>query len=150
MLRVGDTAPPFELTSGDGVRVRLRDLKGSTVILYFYPKDDTSGCTREACDFQENFHALKKRGVVIVGISADSVGSHAKFAAKYALSFPLLSDPDREAIKAYGVWKKKSMYGRSYMGIERTTFVIDPKGKIKAIFPKVKVTGHIDAVLAAL
>ena len=150
MLRVGDAAPAFDLTSGDGVRVRLRDLKGSTVILYFYPKDDTSGCTKEACDFQENFYALKKRGVVIVGISADSVGSHAKFAARYALSFPLLSDPDKEAIKPYGVWKKKSMYGRSYMGIERTTFVIDPKGKIKAIFPKVKVAGHIDEVLAAL
>lgn len=150
MLRVGDKAPAFDLMSGDGVRVRLSDLKGSTVILYFYPKDDTSGCTREACDFQVSFHDLKERGVVVVGVSADSVGSHAKFAAKYGLSFPLLSDPDHQTIKAYGVWKKKSMYGRSYMGIERTTFVIDPKGKIKAIFPKVKVNGHVKDVLAVL
>jgi peroxiredoxin Q/BCP len=150
MLKIGDKAPSFDLTSGDGVRVRLGDLKGSTVVLYFYPKDDTSGCTREACDFQESFHKLKARGVVIVGVSADSVGSHAKFAAKYGLSFPLLSDPEKKAITAYGVWKKKSMYGKSYMGIERTTFVIDPKGKIKAIFPKVKVNGHVEEVLAVL
>ncbi|MCU0452309.1 MAG: thioredoxin-dependent thiol peroxidase [Bacteroidetes bacterium] len=150
MLKVGDKAPAFDLTSGDGVRVRLSDLKGSTVILYFYPKDDTSGCTKEACAFQESFFNLKKRGVVIVGVSADSVGSHAKFAAKHGLTFPLLSDPDKKAIKAYGVWKKKSMYGRSYLGIERTTFVIDPKGTIHAIFPKVKLTGHIEEVLAVL
>lgn len=150
MLKVGDKAPAFDLTSGDGVRVRLSDLKGSTVILYFYPKDDTSGCTKEACEFQERFHDLKRQGVVIVGVSADSVGSHASFAAKYGLSFPLLSDPDKQAIKAYGVWKKKSMYGRSYMGIERTTFVIDPVGRIKAVFPKVKVAGHVKEVLAVL
>lgn len=150
MLKAGDRAPAFTLRTGDGTQVRLSDLKGKKVVLYFYPKDDTSGCTKEACDFEANRNELTKAGAVVIGVSADSESSHASFAKKYGLSFPLLSDPDRVVIKAYGVWKKKSMYGRSYMGIERTTFVIDEKGVIRRVFPKVKVTGHVNEVLEAL
>jgi peroxiredoxin Q/BCP len=150
MLKTGDIAPNFTLQAGDETLVRLSSLKGQKVVLYFYPKDDTSGCTKEACDFESNRSALKKAGAVVLGVSADSGPSHAAFAAKYGLSFPLLSDPDRSVIKAYGVWKKKSMYGRSYMGIERTTFVIDEKGMIRKIFSKVRVPGHIEEVLEAL
>ena len=120
------------------------------MVLYFYPKDDTSGCTKEACDFEESSASLKKRGAVVLGVSADSQASHTSFAKKYGLTFPLLSDPDRSVIEAYGVWKKKSMYGRTFEGIERTTFVIDEKGMIKRIFHKVKVAGHVNEVLESL
>ena len=150
MLNVGDAAPDFTLPAGDGTKVRLRDFAGKKIVLYFYPKDNTSGCTAEACAFQERLSMVRKKNAVVIGISADSVESHGKFAAKYGLTFPLLSDETKDVLKAYGVWKKKSMYGRSYMGVERTTVVIDGKGRITHLFPKVKVNGHVDAVLADL
>lgn len=150
MLEPGDKAPPFSLLSSSGEKISLKDFKGKPVVLYFYPKDDTSGCTKEACSFQSNIAALKKRGAVVLGVSADSLQSHAKFAAKYGLQFPLLSDESKEVLNAYGVWKEKSMYGRKYMGIERTTFLIDAQGKVTHIFRKVKVDGHTEEVLAAL
>jgi peroxiredoxin Q/BCP len=150
MLKIGDKAPPFTLSTGDGNTVALKDLRGRRVVLYFYPKDNTSGCTKQACSFQENLSALKKKGVVLLGISADSPESHAQFAAVHDLRFPLLSDEERETLKAYGVWKEKKMYGRTYMGIERTTFVVDEKGTIAHIFSKVKVDGHVKEVLVAL
>jgi thioredoxin-dependent peroxiredoxin len=150
MLKVGDRAPEFTLDTVGGASVRLSDFKGKKVVLYFYPKDDTPGCTKEACSFQENFARLKKKGAIILGVSADSVDSHAKFAAKFNLGFPLLSDTTKDVCKAYGVWKEKSMYGRKYMGIERTTFVMDEKGIVRHIFSKVKVDGHTEEVLASL
>ncbi|MCX6135252.1 MAG: thioredoxin-dependent thiol peroxidase [Ignavibacteriales bacterium] len=150
MLKIGEKAPPFTLPTGDGTSISLKDLRGKKVVLYFYPKDDTSGCTKEACSFQENLPALKKKGAVLLGVSADTAASHGKFAAKYDLSFPLLSDEKKETLKAYGVWKEKSMYGRKYMGIERTTVLIDETGRISMVFSKVKVDGHTDEVLAAL
>lgn len=150
MLKTGSKAPALSLRSGDGSTVRLADLKGKKIVLYFYPKDDTSGCTKEACAFQESSAAIRKRGAVVIGVSADSEESHAMFAAKYGLSFFLLSDPEKTTLKAYGVWKEKSMYGRKYMGIERTTFIIDERGVIQTVFEKVKVPGHVDEVLAAL
>jgi peroxiredoxin Q/BCP len=146
----GDKAPDFSLETADGKQMSLNDLKGLNVVLYFYPKDNTSGCTTEACAFNDNLKKLEKSGAVVVGVSADSVASHQKFADKYKLAFPLLSDEKKEMIKKYGVWKEKSMYGRKYMGIERTTFLIDRKGVIVKIFPKVKVNGHVDEVLEAL
>lgn len=149
-LEVGDEAPDFSLPTGDGSTLSLENLRGKKVVLYFYPKDNTSGCTKEACEFSEKSTALKRKGAVVVGVSADSASSHKKFAEKYDLSFPLVSDEKKQIIKSYGVWKKKSMYGREYMGIERTTFIIDEKGTIASIFPKVKVNGHVDEVLKAL
>jgi len=149
-LHEGDRAPAFLLKDDNGESVKLSDLKGSKVVLYFYPKDDTPGCTKEACSFRDGFSEMKKKGAVVLGVSADSVESHVKFKEKFKLNFPLLSDPDKEVINAYGVWKEKSLYGRKFMGIERTTFVIDESGKIKKIFPKVKVDGHYDEVLAEL
>jgi peroxiredoxin Q/BCP len=150
MIKVGDKASAFSLPSGDGTTISLKDFKGKKVVLYFYPKDNTSGCTKEACSFQENLSALKKKGAVLLGVSADGVNSHARFASKFDLSFPLLSDETKEVLKAYGVWKEKSMYGRKYMGIERTTFVIDERGTVVHIFPKVKVEGHTREVLDVL
>jgi thioredoxin-dependent peroxiredoxin len=147
---VGSKAPDFRLPSGDGGELTLADLKGKKIVLYFYPKDNTSGCTKEACTFNDNLNVLKKKGAVVIGVSADSVTSHRKFADKFSLAFPLLSDEKKEMIGKYGVWKQKSMYGKKYMGIERTTFVIDGKGVITHVFPKVKVDGHLDEVLAAL
>ncbi|HVN47229.1 MAG TPA: thioredoxin-dependent thiol peroxidase [Bacteroidota bacterium] len=150
MLKTGDRAPNFKLPTGDGKMISLKDLRGKKIILYFYPKDNTSGCTTEACSFQENGAAIKKKGAVVIGISADNVASHAKFAAKYHLSFPLLSDESKEVSNAYGVWKEKSMYGKKYFGIERTTFILDEAGTIQHIFSKVKVQGHTDEVLSVL
>jgi thioredoxin-dependent peroxiredoxin len=150
MIKIGEKAPAFSLPSVDGGTVSLKDFKGKKIVLYFYPKDDTSGCTKEACSFQENLSVLKKKGAVLLGISADGISSHAKFASKYDLTFPLLSDEKKEILKAYGVWKEKSMYGRKYMGIERTTVVIDERGWIAQIFPKVKVEGHTKEVLDVL
>jgi peroxiredoxin Q/BCP len=149
-LTVGTRAPAFALPDAGGETVRLSAFKGRTVVLYFYPKDDTPGCTKEACSFQEHHAALLKRGAVVLGVSADSPASHAKFSGKYGLGFPLLSDESKEVAKAYGVWKKKSMYGKTYFGIERTTFIIGPTGLISRIFPKVTVEGHTAEVLAAL
>lgn len=150
MLKIGDKAPEFSLPSSDGNEVSLKGLRGKKVVLYFYPKDDTPGCTTEACSFSENLASVKKKGAVVFGVSADSVKSHQRFAEKYGLSFPLLSDENKAVIKAYGVWKEKSFMGRTYMGIERTTFIVDRDGKIAHIFPKVKVSGHTEQILEAL
>jgi peroxiredoxin Q/BCP len=146
----GDKAPAFKLQDDAGKTVSLPDFKGKKVVLYFYPKDATSGCTVEACDFRDNLNRLTKSGAVVLGVSADSVESHAKFKAKQGLNFPLLADPDHKALDAYGVWQEKSLYGRKFMGIVRSTFIIDGDGRIATVFPKVKVAGHVDAVLAAL
>ncbi len=150
LLRVGDPAPAFSLKSGDGRTVRLSELRGRTVVLYFYPKDDTPGCTREACGFRDALGALTGAGAVVLGVSRDTDASHRRFAEKYRLTFPLLSDPDAAAANAYGVYKRKSLYGRSYLGIERTTFVIDAQGRIERIFSRVQVDGHIQEVLEAI
>jgi thioredoxin-dependent peroxiredoxin len=150
MLKPGSKAPSFELLSDEGKKVSLKDFAGKKVVLYFYPRDNTPGCTKEACSFSENSQRLKKAGAVVLGISADSVDSHQRFKQKYNLGFPLLSDPDKEVIGKYGVWKEKKMYGKKMMGIERTTFIIDEQGKIARVFPKVKVDGHTEEVLKAL
>jgi thioredoxin-dependent peroxiredoxin len=149
MLKEGDKAPAFSAQSEDG-KTALKDYKGKWVVLYFYPKDLTPGCTTEACDFRDNQARLKKAGAVVLGVSRDPVTRHATFREKYDLNFPLLSDEDGALCKAYGVWKEKSLYGRKFMGIERTTFVINPAGKIAKIFPKVKVKDHVDAVIASI
>jgi len=148
MLKVGDKAPAFTLLSDSGEEVSLRDYLGKTVILYFYPKDMTPGCTTQACDFRDSGPAIKKKKAVVLGVSRDSQERHEKFRDKYELNFPLLADEDGRVCKAYGVWQEKSLYGRKFMGIVRTTFVIDPKGKIVQIFSKVKVKAHAEAVLA--
>jgi thioredoxin-dependent peroxiredoxin len=150
MLNIGDTAPAFTLKNDKGVDVSLKDFKGKNVILYFYPKDDTPGCTKEACDFRDNQKKFSGKNMVVLGVSADNVASHVKFKEKYDLPFLLLSDPDKKMINDYGVWIEKSMYGKKYMGIERATFVIDKNGAIKNIFHKVKVDGHIDEILENL
>ncbi len=150
MLMVGKKAPAFKLMDANNVKVSLADFKGKKVVLYFYPKDMTSGCTQEACDFRDGMPDFKKIKTVVIGISPDSVESHKKFIDKYELPFILLSDDKKEVVEKYGVWKEKSMYGKKYMGVERTTFVIDEEGIIKNIFPKVKVAGHIEEVLKAL
>ena len=149
-LKVGQKAPDFTLMDDSGKKVKLADLKGKKVVLYFYPKDDTPGCTKEACAFRDGIKEIKNRGAVVFGVSADSVESHKKFKDKFDLNFPLLADTDRKVIEDYGTWKEKSMYGKKYMGIERTTFLIDPQGKISHIFPKVKVDQHYGEVIAAL
>jgi thioredoxin-dependent peroxiredoxin len=147
----GKRAPDFELPDAAGHPVKLRELtaKGNLVI-YFYPKDMTTGCTREACDFRDNLGRVQAAGGQVIGISADSPQSHQKFVAKHELNFPLLSDTDKRVLKAYGVYKKKSLYGREFMGIERTTFVVDRQGTIRKVFPKVRVDGHAGAVLDTL
>lgn len=149
-LKIGDKAPDFTLPAGDGKQLSLSDLKGKKVVLYFYPKDMTSGCTKEACSFQENLSALKRKGAVVIGVSPDSPSLHQRFADKYNLTFPLISDEKKELVKRYGVWQKKSLYGRNYMGVVRTTFIINEAGIITHIFPKVKVDGHTEEVLRAL
>jgi len=149
-LSVGSKAPDFSLPDGNGGTVSLKSLRGKTVILYFYPKDNTSGCTKEACDFRDNLPLISRKGGVVVGVSADSVSSHKKFTDKFSLPFALASDEKKEILKKYGVWKEKSMYGRKYMGIERTTFVIDGQGVITHVFPKVKVGGHVEELLGML
>ncbi len=150
MLQVGDKAPDFSLPDQNGKTVTMRDFKGKTVVLYFYPKNHTPGCTREACDFRDSLEKFKKKEIVVIGVSPDSVASHEKFAGKFGLSFPLMSDDGRKLANAYGVYKEKNMYGKKVMGIERTTFVIGPDGTIQKIFPKVKVDGHISRLLESL
>lgn len=150
MLRAGMKAPAFRLSSGDGQTIALSDFRGKNIILYFYPKDDTPGCTKEACSFQGALATLAKHQAVVLGVSRDGQASHQRFADKFHLTFPLLSDPQATACKAYGVYKQKSLYGRTYWGIERTTFVIDEQGRITCIFPKVRVEGHLEEVLQAL
>jgi peroxiredoxin Q/BCP len=150
MIIEGNEAPDFKLKNQDGKTISLSDYKGKNIILYFYPKDMTSGCTKEACNFRDEFPKFKGVDAVILGVSPDSVASHKKFAEKYDLPFSLLSDEDKNVIEKYGVWKEKSLYGRKYMGVERTTVVIDKNGKIRKIFPKVKVEGHNKELLEAL
>jgi len=150
MPQAGDPAPPFDLESSTGGRVSLTSLKGKPVVLYFYPKDDTPGCTTEACAFRDMKATYDATGAVVLGVSPDDLPSHRKFAEKYGLTFPLLSDPDHAVAEAYGVWGEKKNYGRTYMGITRATFVIDGDGDIHEVWPKVKVDGHADEVLAAL
>ncbi len=145
-LAEGDKAPKLTLPDQSGSKVNLSDFKGEWVVLYFYPKDMTPGCTQQACDFTQSFPKFKKLKAVILGVSADSIERHQKFIEKYGLKFSLLSDEDLKVCKAYGVYQKKSLYGREFMGIVRTTFVIDPKGVIRKIYPKVKVNGHIKEV----
>jgi thioredoxin-dependent peroxiredoxin len=149
-LKAGQKAPDFTALNDNGEKVKLADLKGKKVVLYFYPKDDTPGCTKEACAFRDGIDEIKLRGAIVLGVSGDSVDSHKKFKSKFDLNFPLLADSDKKMVEAYGVWKEKSMYGKKFMGIERTTFVIDGQGKITHIFPKVKVDQHYDEVLEAL
>ena len=139
MIEEGRKAPDFELSSSEGGEVKLKDLRGRTVVLYFYPKDDTPGCTREACAFRDNQAALKKKGVVVLGVSGDSLASHDKFKAKYKLNFPLLSDPDKAVAKKYGAWGEKVLYGKKTVGMIRSTFVIDGEGVVRKVFPRVKV-----------
>jgi peroxiredoxin Q/BCP len=149
-LSVGDKAPPFTLPSDGGGKVSLKDLLGNPVVLYFYPKDDTSGCTREAIDFTGLLPKFRRKGAAIVGVSKDTVAAHDKFKTKHKLGVALGSDVDGKVVEAYGCWVEKSLYGRKYMGIERATFLIDAKGKISRIWRKVKVPGHAEEVLAAL
>ena len=150
MVKEGSKAPDFRLPSSDGSLVRLKDLRGSSVVLYFYPKDDTPGCTKEACAFRDAHGAMRKRGAVVLGVSGDSLQSHAKFRDKYRLNFPLLADPDRTVAKKYGAWGEKVMYGRKVTGMIRSTFVIDAWGVIRKVFPRVRVDGHAGQVLEAL
>jgi thioredoxin-dependent peroxiredoxin len=149
-LQVGDKAPDFSLPDQDGKTVSLKSLKGKQVLLYFYPKDDTPGCTKEACGFRDSLRAIKQANTVVLGVSMDDAEAHQKFIKKYSLPFTLLCDEDGKVSKAYGVYKKKNMYGKTYWGIERSTFIIDETGKLKAIFRKVKVDGHVGEVQAAL
>lgn len=147
--KVGEKAPGFSLPASGGQTVKLADFKGkSPVVLFFYPKDMTSGCTKEACGFRDKHAALKRAGVVVLGISPDPVKQHEKFVAKHELSYPLLADEDHAVAEAYGVWREKTLYGRDYMGIVRTTFVIDKQGRIAHVFENVKAEGHADEVLA--
>ena len=148
-LKVGDPAPAFDLPGAGGEKLSLAALKGKKVVLYFYPKDDTAGCTKEAIDFNSLRDKFAKAKTVVVGMSPDPVKSHDKFRAKYQLSLPLASDETKDALGAYGVWVEKSMYGRKYMGVERTTVLIGPDGRIAEIWRKVKVPGHAEEVLAA-
>ena len=150
MLNIGDKAPEFELIADSGETMELKDYKGKKVVLYFYPKDMTSGCTVEACDFRDNVKKIEKKNAVVIGVSADDTKSHKKFKEKHELPFTLLSDPTHKMLEEYGVWREKSMYGRKYMGIVRTTYVIDEKGKIEKAWDKVSITGHVDDVLANL
>lgn len=149
-LKEGDPAPAISLETDAGQSFELASLKGKNVVLYFYPKADTPGCTKEACAFRDDSKKFTKANSVIVGISPDQIKAQAKFKSKFGLPFTLLADVDHKAAEDYGVWKEKSMYGKKYMGIERTTFVIGPDGKIKKIFPKVSVDGHSEEVLAAV
>jgi peroxiredoxin Q/BCP len=150
MLTEGTPAPDFTLPTDTGEPLTLSSLRGRWVVLYAYPKDDTSGCTTQACEFRDLFPRFDAARAVILGISPDSVKSHQKFKAKYQLPFTLLADEEKVALQAYDVWKEKSMYGRKYMGVERTTVVIDPEGRIARVFEKVKPAGHAEQVMAAL
>ena len=150
MIAEGDKAPSFSLPADDGTTVTRDSLVGKNVVLYFYPKDDTSGCTKEACDFRDAFPRFGKLDAVVIGVSPDSLESHRKFRKKYDLPFRLLSDEGHKLADTFGVWKEKSLYGRRYMGIERTTVIIDRKGRIARVFPKVKVLGHAAEVEKAV
>ena len=147
---VGDKAPAFETTDQNGDTVSLGEFKGRKVVLYFYPKDDTPGCTKEACSFRDAWSQFRRRKVAVLGVSVDDEKSHRKFAEKFSLPFTLLADPDKKIVRDYGVWGEKSMYGRKYMGTHRVTYLIDEKGRIAAVWPKVKPDEHAEEVLEAL
>ncbi len=148
--QAGSKAPGFELQDHTGKTVSLSQFAGKNVVLYFYPKDDTPGCTVEACNFRDEHSALEKAGAVVLGVSPDTTKSHQKFATKFSLPFPLLADTEHKVAEAYGAWGEKVNYGRTYMGIIRSTFLIDPQGTVKHVWPKVKVNGHVDEVLSVL
>ena len=150
MLEAGKAAPAFTLKESDGDKVSLSGLKGKWVVVYFYPRDDTPGCTLEAQGFNKALGQLDKLGAVVVGVSKDDLPAHCKFRDKYGLEFPLLSDPDGKIIEKYGAWGEKNMYGKKSMGIVRTTVIVSPEGKVARVFPKVKVNGHVEAVLDAI
>jgi len=149
MLKEGTTAPAFKTTDQNGELVSLKDLRGRKVVLYFYPKDDTPGCTKEACSFRDAYSKFKKKDITVLGVSPDKEASHKKFVTKYQLPFTLLADTDHAIAEAYGVWGEKKFMGRTYMGVHRTTFLIDEKGKIRKIFEKVKPEDHSSEVLEA-
>lgn len=146
----GAKAPAFTLTADDGAKVKLADLAGSPVVLYFYPKDDTPGCTKEACAFRDRKKELSKLGAKVLGVSPDTVDSHVKFRDKFELNFPLLADPDHKVAEKYGAWREKNMYGKKSMGVQRSTFLIGPDGKVAKVWKKVQVDGHDEQVLAAV
>jgi thioredoxin-dependent peroxiredoxin len=150
MLTIGKKAPDFTLSAGDGKKYSLQDFSGKKLVLYFYPRDNTSGCTKEARSFEKKQREMKKNGAIIVGVSSDSADSHVKFAKKNALTFLLLSDEKKSAIKSYGVWREKVLYGKKCFGVDRTTVVINEKGIVQQIFRRVKVEGHADEVLNVL
>ncbi|OFX26838.1 MAG: hypothetical protein A2Z07_01005 [Armatimonadetes bacterium RBG_16_67_12] len=150
MLKVGEQAPDFVSMTDTGTTVSLAGFRGKKVVLFFYPRDDTPGCTKEACSFRDQHQVILDQGAVVLGVSTDGVDSHVKFKEKYHLPFPLISDESRAIVTAYDVWKEKSLYGKTYMGTERTTFVLDEQGVITHVFPKVRVDGHVEEVLAAL
>ena len=147
MVEEGQPAPDFELSNDAGETVRLSSLRGRPVVLYFYPRDDTPGCTTEACEFRDAYDEFRRQGVEILGVSPDAEASHRKFKSKYELPFTLLSDPDHEAAEAYGVWKEKRRYGRTYMGVDRSTFVIDAEGRVARAMRGIKAAGHAAQVL---
>jgi thioredoxin-dependent peroxiredoxin len=150
MVEEGKPAPDFELTSDEGATVRLSELRGKPVVVYFYPKDDTPGCTKQACGIRDNYDAFGERGAVVLGISPDDESSHVKFKQKYGLPFTLLADPDHTVADEYGVWGERSLYGKKYMGVERSTFVIDPEGNVSKVMRRVKPDTHAQQVLDAL
>ena len=150
MLNAGDQAPEFEAVLDNGEKVSLKQYRGKNVVLYFYPKDNTPGCTREACDFRDNITSLEEKNTVVLGVSPDSVKSHQKFRDKFDLPFPLISDEAKDVAQAYGVWREKKMYGKTRMGIVRSTFIIDGEGKISKAYDSVKVNGHVDDVIASI
>ena len=149
-IEPGQTAPAFKLTADDGSKVRLADLKGSPVVLYFYPKDDTPGCTKEACAFRDRQQEMQKLGAKVLGVSPDAVESHARFRDKFKLNFPLLADTDHKLAEKYGAWREKNLYGKKSMGVQRSTFLIDANGKVAKVWKRVSVEGHDAAVLEAL
>lgn len=149
-LKTGDKAPDFTATDQNGKTVSLADFKGKTVILYFYPKDDTPGCTAEACDFRDNYQSLKAKGYEVIGVSTDDEKSHKKFETKYSLPFTLIADADQQIVNSYGVWGEKNMYGKTYMGTQRTTFIIDPSGNISHVIEKVDTKNASQQVLDLL
>jgi thioredoxin-dependent peroxiredoxin len=150
MLEVGQVAPDFSLLDQDGTRRSLSDARGAWVVVYFYPRDDTPGCTKEACSFRDGLPRFEELNAVVWGVSGDDEGAHRKFATKFDLNFPLLVDPDRSMISAYGAWVQKSKYGKTYMGVPRITYLIDPEGKVAKVWPKVNPEEHADEVAAAL
>ena len=147
-LKPGDKAPDFTAENQNGETIKLSDYKGKKVVLYFYPKDDTTGCTAEACNMRDNYSDLRAKGYEVIGVSIDTVKSHDKFVKKYDLPFTLVADPDKKIVEDYGVWAEKSMYGRKYMGTLRTTFLIDEKGKIEKVIDKVDTKNHFDQIIS--